>query len=252
MEKIKLEICTATPKSILAASDANATRVEVCSSLIEGGITPPTSWIKLAKECKNLQVHALIRPRGGNFLYNSFELQTMINDIKFFGEIGCDGVVFGTLNSENKINIKENTELLRIAKSYGMKCTFHRAIDQLENPVDAVETIINMGFDKILSSGGKLTAMDGIPVLQKMIEKADNRIVIMPAAGISENNIGHLVQSLDTYEFHGSFSKSQTFPCFNPLFKENMTIKQTSRSSVEQAIFNANKVLAVKLADKKN
>lgn len=240
MKRIKIEVCASTPESIKAAYMAGATRVELCSNLNEGGVTPPTSWIEYAKNFPELEVFILIRPRGGNFVYTDVEFETMKLDILHCGKLRCDGVVFGVLTEDNKIDINKNKQLIEIAKYYGMKTTFHRAIDHLENPILNVELVKKLGFDRILTSGGETSVLNGMETLKKMIKTANNEIIIMPGGGVTAENISLLAKELDTSEFHGSFGEKISFPCFNKLFESDFTISQSSENQIKEAIKNAN------------
>lgn len=221
---IKLEICTSSLESVFAAEAGGAERIELCCALEKGGITPPLSWAEIALQKTSLTVFILIRPRSGDFLYSEIEFLSMKRDIIHFGEIGCHGVVFGILNKDGKVDIERNIELLELAKKYNMECTFHRAIDRTENIFDAMEDIINIGFDRILTSGGKDKAMNAKENLQKMIIQANNKIIILPGGGINENNILDLATNLDTKEFHGSFSES---------IESNMIYKKSDIDTIE-------------------
>ena len=203
-----IEVCTGSIESVFAAAEGGANRIELCANLDKGGTTPPLSWVEHALNSTDLQVFTLIRPRSGDFLYTRNEFLTMKRDVQLFGKVGCQGVVFGILTKEGKIDIERNIELISIARKYDMSATFHRAIDRTENIFDAMEDIIKLGFDRILTSGGKRTVSEGKEIIKEMIEKSGGKIIIMPGGGINENNIGELSHDLKTNEFHGSFGKT--------------------------------------------
>lgn len=205
---IKLEICTSSLESVFEAEVGGAERIELCCALEKGGITPPLSWAEIALQKTSLKIFVLIRPRSGDFLYTENEFLSMKRDIIHFGEIGCHGVVFGILKENGKVDIERNIELVEIARKYNMSCTYHRAIDRTENIIDAMEDIINIGFDRILTSGGAKNVTEGKEILKQMITFSKERIIILPGGGVNENNILDLASYLDTNEFHGSFSDS--------------------------------------------
>lgn len=236
-KRITIEVCVASPRCIQIAHEAQAQRIELCASLIEGGITPPLSWIEYALSLKSMDVNVLIRPRAGNFVYSNLEYQTMQRDLEICGEKGCNGVVFGILDEQNMIDINRNKVLVKLAKQHGMNTTFHRAIDTINKPEEHIETIAELGFDRILSSGGKLNAKDGIQSLNSMIERANNKIIIMPGSGVNSTNITRLVKELNTQEFHGSFSK---------YIDESKEVKSSSLEEIREVIKLANESLLQK------
>lgn len=241
MKTIDIEVCATSINSIKAASRAGAKRVEICADLYSGGVTPPTSWIKFAKELKNIEVYALIRPRGGNFVYNEEEMQSMLIDIDNCATSGCDGVVVGVLTPLNEIDAQQSEKLINRARKHDMKVTFHRAIDRTVNIIESVKQAITLGCDRILTSGGKSSALDGIEILKKMIETANGQIKIMPGAGINEENIKILAKELNTYEFHGSF-RDITIPEWGKkeIFKEDDFVAESNYEKIKKAIYNAN------------
>lgn len=205
MDKIVLEVCANSVHSSIEAQKGGAFRVELCDNLVEGGTTPALSQIEYTRRSIDIQLFTIIRPRGGDFLYSNLEFEIMKRDIHLCGQSKCDGVVFGILNADGNVDIKRNKELAAIARQYNMGITFHRAFDRCANLFDAIEDIIELGFDRILTSGGRKTALEGKEIIRNLIAKADNRIVIMPGSGITENNISELVRFTGLKEFHGSF-----------------------------------------------
>lgn len=205
MDKIVLEVCANSVHSSIEAQKGGAFRVELCDNLTEGGTTPSLSQIEHTRRSIDIQLFTIIRPRGGDFLYSNLEFEIMKRDIHLCGQSKCDGVVFGILNSDGNVDIKRNKELAAIARQYNMGITFHRAFDRCANLFDAIEDIIELGFDRILTSGGRKTALEGKEIIRNLIAKADNRIAIMPGSGITENNISELVRFTGLKEFHGSF-----------------------------------------------
>ncbi len=201
-EKIILEVCTFTLESALIAEQAGADRIELCENYAEGGTTPSYGNIKLAKSKLNIPINVMIRPRGGDFLYSNLELEIMKLDIETCKTIGVHGVVFGILKDDGSIDEKRCKELVELAKP--LSTTFHRAFDMVNEPFYTLDVIIECGFDRILTSGLEVNAVKGAHLLSKLIEKAKDRIVIMPGGGVRAENIAELMQTTKAKEFHTS------------------------------------------------
>ena len=196
-----LEICAFNIKDCTDISKFDISRIELCTNKKKGGLTPSkNSIIKSLK--LNIPIHPIIRPRGGNFLYNKTELRQMIESIKFCKNIGCHGVVFGILDKKNKINIKMCKKLKTFCGN--MSTTFHRAFDEIADPFDALESIINLKFDRILTSGQKKNAKEGIKLITQLAERSKNRISIMPGSGIRSSNIDLFLKNKNINEIHTS------------------------------------------------
>ena len=202
----KIEICTNSVTSCLEAQKGGAYRVELCAGIPEGGTTPSYGEIAVAREMLSIKLNVIIRPRGGDFLYSDVEHQAMLRDIKMAKELGVDGVVIGCLTPEGEIDIERNKELIDAAK--GMNVTFHRAFDMCKDPFKSLEQIISLGCERILTSGQQPTAIEGVSLLKELVEKADNRIIIMPGSGVNENNISILAKETSAKEFHFSARES--------------------------------------------
>jgi copper homeostasis protein len=201
---ITLEVCANSITSALAAQNGGAARVELCDNLSAGGITTSIGQFIQTKKLLQIPVHTLIRPRPGDFLYSDLEFEIMKTDISNFISAGCDGIVIGILNPDGTIDKDRNAELAGIVKSAGVSVTFHRAFDMCNDLFKALEDIIAIGCDRILTSGGKSTAMEGISTIAHLIKAAAGRISIMPGSGINEHNIAHLVHFSGATEFHTS------------------------------------------------
>ncbi|MDR1632129.1 MAG: copper homeostasis protein CutC [Dysgonamonadaceae bacterium] len=201
----KLEVCTDSIENALVAQSAGAQRIEFCVSLPEGGTTPSYAQIKIARMHLNIELYPLIRPRGGDFLYTDLEFEIMKSDIRFCGETGCDGVVIGMLNSDGTIDRERNRQLVEIAHRYGMGVTFHRAFDRSNDLFLAMENIIKLGCERILTSGGYNTAIEGAEVIRRLVESAAGRIIIMPGSGVTPENAGELIRLTGLKELHGTF-----------------------------------------------
>lgn len=199
---IEMEVCANSVTSALAAELGGAKRVEFCASLTEGGTTPSYAQIALAKKMLTIAVYPIIRPRGGDFLYSALEFEVMKADILNCKALNCEGVVIGILTAEGKVDLERCAELIELAQP--MKITFHRAFDMTDNMEEALEDIITLGAERILTSGGKATALEGAEMLAKLIKQADGRISIMPGAGINKTNISAIISQTGAKEVHAS------------------------------------------------
>lgn len=198
----KIEICANSVASCLEAQKGGAYRVELCAGIPEGGTTPSYGEIAVARELLNIKLNIIIRPRGGDFLYSDVEHKTMLHDIEIAKKLGVDGVVIGCLKADGTIDMERNREL--IAAAEGMSVTFHRAFDMCKNPFESLEQIIALGCDRLLTSGQQPTAIEGISLLSQLVEKAGDRIIIMPGSGVNEDNIAILADKTKAKEFHFS------------------------------------------------
>lgn len=201
---ISLEICANSINSALAAQNGGAVRVELCDNLKEGGTTPSAGQITLARKLLHIKLYVLIRPRSGDFLYNDIEYQTMQADVRYCIEAGCDGIVIGILKADGTIDKERNLELIRMAKQFGLGVTFHRAFDMCTDYYQALEDVIELGCERILTSGGKTTAMEGSATLAHLVQKAAGRISIMAGAGVNEHNVTDLIHFTGVQEVHSS------------------------------------------------
>ncbi len=181
-----VEVCAFSLESCLAAELGGARRIELCASLYEGGTTPSAGLIKLVRQRTSIEIHAMIRPRGGDFCYSEDEIMVMQEDIRMAKTFGCEGVVLGILQKDGKVNIAQTKAMIDLAKP--MKVTFHRAIDMTPDYEEALENIIETGCDRILTSGQKNTAMKGIESIKNIVNQAKGRIEIMAGSGINADN----------------------------------------------------------------
>jgi len=204
IKPVNLEVCANSVTSALAAQEGGAVRVELCENLKEGGTTPSHGQILMARSLLHIKLYVLIRPRGGDFLYSDLEYKIMMADIRYCIDAGCDGVVIGMLNPDGSIDIERCLEMARLARQWGLGVTFHRAFDMCANQDEALEEIIEMGCERILTSGGKSTAMEGATVINHLVQKAAGRISIMPGSGVSEANVADLVHFTGVTEVHSS------------------------------------------------
>jgi copper homeostasis protein len=204
-QNILLEICAANFASAQAASLAGADRIELCSALAVGGLTPSHALLEAVQHAFAIPVHVLVRPREGDFLYSDAEFQIMQAEILKIKQMGFAGVVFGILNPDATIDEKRCATLVALAKP--MQITFHRAFDFVTQANVALEKLIELGFDYVLSSGLKTTAVLGLTQLTALVAQANNRIQIIPAAGINESNIASIIQTTKANIIHCSLSE---------------------------------------------
>ena len=201
----KLEVIGFNIESCIIAQQAGADRIELCDNPAEGGTTPSYGFIKAAREKLQVDLYPMIRPRGGDFLYSDEEFEIMCEDVKICKSLLCDGVVFGILNADGTVDKKRNTKLVELA--YPMGVTFHRAFDRTRDAFEALETLIEIGCERILTSGLKPNVTDGKLMLKALVEKADERIIIMPGSGVRSANVKELATVTGAKEFHSSAKK---------------------------------------------
>lgn len=202
MSKPILEIAANSVASALAAQAGGAARVELCSALEVGGLTPSYAAIALARELLTIPVHVLVRPRAGDFVFDDLESDVMRRDIETCKALGCAGVVLGALTADGEVDVPHCRALIDAA--HGMSVTFHRAFDFVRDPERALETIIALGCDRLLTSGQASDALAGAPLISRLIEQARGRITIMPGVGIDAHNIAAIARSTGAREFHAS------------------------------------------------
>ena len=195
-----IEVCAESYEYALKAEKAGADRIELCKNLHLDGLTPDYESAKKTIDSLNIPVFILIRPREGNFIYSHKEFELMKSDIIKFKEMGCKGIVSGVLNNDNSIDIKKTKELVELSRP--LEFTFHRAFDKVNNPLNEIENLIELGIDRILTSGQKEKAIDGLVLLKQLNSISKNRIKIMPGSGINKSNI---VNFVNFEEIHGSF-----------------------------------------------
>jgi copper homeostasis protein len=188
-----VEVCAFSLESCLAAEKGGANRIELCGSMYEGGTTPSAGLIQVVRQRINIEIHAIIRPRGGDFCYSDDEISVMQADIRTVKQMGCEGVVLGILSQDGKVNITQTKALVALAKP--MQVTFHRAIDMTPNYSEALEGIIETGCDRILTSGQKNTAMGGIENIKNLVKQANGRIEIMAGSGVNADNAQMLLHT---------------------------------------------------------
>ena len=201
-----LEICAGSVESAIAARDGGAARIELCAALEIGGTTPSAGLIAEARKIEGIVLNVIIRPRGGDFLYNEYEAACMEQDIRTCRQLGADGVVIGALTAEGDIDTALCKRLIDAAD--GMSITFHRAFDMCRDPKRALEELIAIGCDRVLTSGQAATAEAGLPLLKELVQQAAGRISIMPGCGVNSGNAARILQATGAVEIHASARKS--------------------------------------------
>lgn len=199
---MKIEIVVYNIDSALKAQQGGADRIELCDNPGEGGTTPSYGTIEVVRQHVSMDVYVMIRPRGGDFLYSSYEFYAMKRDIIQCQRLSVDGVVFGILNADGTLDKKRCKELIDRARP--LKVTCHRAFDMTRDPMEALEDCIEAGFDRILTSGQRLKAVEGIELIARLKEKAGDRISIMAGSGITEDNAKDIVTKTRVNEIHFS------------------------------------------------
>jgi len=180
-----IEVCVDGVESAVAAQHGGADRVELCDNLIEGGTTPSLGMIEVAREHLAIPLHAIIRPRGGDFCYSDFEMEVMRRDIARAQAAGVDGVVFGVLTPDGAIDIRRTADLVAAARP--MSVTFHRAFDMTRDPRQALEDLIGLGIERVLTSGQAVSALEGLALIAELLRQAGQRIVVMPGGGVARD-----------------------------------------------------------------
>uniref|UniRef100_A0A0C9R4U5 Copper homeostasis protein cutC homolog n=2 Tax=Fopius arisanus TaxID=64838 RepID=A0A0C9R4U5_9HYME len=198
-----MEIAIYSLKSARNAINGGATRLEICASPSEGGLTPAPGLVHIIKsQYSKIPLYCMIRAKPGSFVYTREEMDVMIYDLKILSESGADGFVFGALTENFEIQKEFCREIVSAAAPRGV--TFHRAFDQVDNPLTALEDIINLGFERLLTSAQKNTAIEGVKLLKTLVEKAGDRIIIMPGGGVTRENISEIMEISGAHEFHSS------------------------------------------------
>ncbi len=198
----KLEVIAFTIESCAIIQQSGAHRIELCDNATEGGTTPSYGMIKAAREKVSIDLFPIIRPRGGDFLYNEDEFKIILQDVKLCKQLGCDGVVIGLLNAHGSIDIKRTAQIIEAAQP--MQVTFHRAFDRCKEPFEALEQLVQLGCNRILTSGQQPLATEGADLIAQLVKAAAERIIIMPGSGVRKDNIKMLADKTGAVEFHTS------------------------------------------------
>jgi len=195
-----LEVCVESAESAIAAEAGGADRVELCDNLMEGGTTPSAGMVALTMDRVGLDVLMMIRPRGGDFLYTDLECDIMHKDIEVAKSLGVHGVVFGLLTPSGKVDQRRTARLIEAARP--LQVTFHRAFDMTVDPFEALADLISLGVNRILTSGQEPSAVEGISLLARLVERANGRTILLAGCGIDESNIADIVFQTGVKECH--------------------------------------------------
>lgn len=237
-----IEIATTDYATTAMAVSGGADRIELCANLAEGGTTASYGTIRLCREKFSVALFPIIRPRGGDFLYTEEEFECMREDVKRCKELGCDGIVSGFLLADGSIDLKRTAQLRELA--YPLEFTFHRAFDRCRDPFEALEQLVELGCDRILTSGQAPAVSEGMDVIARLQEAADQRIIIMPGSGVRKENIRMLAEKTGCTEFHSSLrgKKRGAMEFIHPAFAgsaesyENNTIDPEDVKALRSAL----------------
>ncbi|MFN4144543.1 MAG: copper homeostasis protein CutC [Runella sp.] len=222
---MKIEICSFSVESCLNAERAGASRIELCGGLYEGGTTPSYGLVLQARQNVRIPIHVMIRPRGGDFCYSKSELDVMRQDLQALKNTGIEGVVFGFLKSNGEIDLALTEEFIAMARPF--KVTFHRAFDITPSPLEALEKLIELGVDCVLTSGQQPTAEEGITLLTELVSHAQNRIEIMAGSGINATNAALIAQTgVHALHLTAKATRKSTMKLCNPPLKMASALPQ--------------------------
>jgi copper homeostasis protein len=200
MKNIIVEICAQSLTSSKIAQDCGADRIELCSALELGGITPSYAVLKAVRKALSIPICVLVRPRGGDFIHSDDEFELIKQDVLVCRDLGMDAVVVGLLTDKNVLDLPKMAELLELARPMDAVC--HRAFDRLDDPYTALTDLMRLKYDRILTSGTKPTATEGGNILKKLVEQADNRIAILAGSGVNSDNVLDLIEKTGVSEVH--------------------------------------------------
>ncbi|WP_329740516.1 copper homeostasis protein CutC [Dyella sp. A6] len=202
MSAYRLEVAANSVASACAAQAGGADRVELCAALELGGITPSWATIAMARDRLRIPLYVLVRPRAGDFLYDDLECESMLRDVETCARLGCDGVVLGLLDADGQVDVPRCRPL--VAAAGGMGVTFHRAFDLASQPEQALEAIVDLGCERILTSGGAPTALQATALIRALVVQAGDRLSVMPGAGVHAGNLAELALATGASDFHAS------------------------------------------------
>jgi copper homeostasis protein len=234
MKKRILECCVDSVESAINAQKGKADRIELCGNLVIGGTTPTKSLIKEVRKHTDIKIHVLIRPRYGDFCYSNYEIEMMRQDIRFFSELGADGVAIGALNPDGTLNLPAMRMFISEAK--GMSVTLHRAFDMCKSPLDTLEAAISLNIDTVLTSGHENDCMKGALMIQNLIQQAAGRIDILAGGGVDAEVIRKL------YQISGCTSYHMSGKCILPskMQYRNLNVNMGLPSLSEYEIYQTN------------
>ena len=207
---MQLEICVDSVESAMAAERGGANRVELCSDLLEGGITPSAGLIAAVRQSVSLAVYVMIRPRGGDFCYTGLEFAIMQDDIRRARDLGAHGVVLGLLDANAHVDVSRTAALVRLAEP--LPVTFHRAIDMTTDPLAALDDVLRTGASRVLTSGGAGKVTEALPTVAAMVRAVNGHVSVMPGSGITAKTIADVAARTGATEFHASLRSVSPSP----------------------------------------
>lgn len=231
MSKKQLEICVGSWQSAMAAQIGGADRIELCDNLAEGGTTPSLGMILNCKKSLKIPFFPIIRPRGGDFVFSDEEFEIMKEDVIACRNLDCEGIVIGMLKKDGSIDNERCAKLISLAGD--MQITFHRAFDRCSDLERGLEDIIKLGCHRLLTSGAKEYALEGLDVLKSLVIQADSRISIMPGSGINEHNLAQIVRESGASEFHTTAKVKNDYE-IDRVNSQPYTIFETSSEKVAE------------------
>ncbi|GAA5187700.1 copper homeostasis protein CutC [Rugosimonospora acidiphila] len=205
------EICIDSVEGAVAAEQAGADRVELCSALFDGGLTPSIGTIETAvKSVSRIRVHVIVRPRGGDFIYSPAEIESMVRDVRAAVAAGAHGIVIGALTPEGDIDLDTTRRLIEAAGDASI--TFHRAFDMVRDPFAALEQLVELGVNRVLTSGQESSVLEGAPLIAELVKRAGDRITILAGGGINVRNISRIIAETGVRELHFTASVTSDSP----------------------------------------
>jgi copper homeostasis protein len=231
--RLVLEICVESVDHAVAAERGGTHRIELCSDLPSGGITPSAGLMQTTRRRVKVPIHVLIRPRAGNFCYSGYEFETMREDIRAAKEAGMNGIVLGILRENMRVDIERTKALVEFA--HPLPVTFHRAFDLAENYAIALEEVVKTGASRILTSGGEARATDALSTLARLTDAAKDRLLIMPCGGVNSANIVRILRATSVREIHTSLGASHSGATSNGDRRGDRA--RAVRSSLQSAAF---------------
>ena len=243
MENYILECCVDSVESAIEAEKGGANRIELCSALVIGGLSPSKALFEKVKEQVNIKIHVLLRPRFGDFCYTDYEHEIIKQEIQMFKELGADGVVIGTLKSDGSLNLEQMKELVEEAD--GMSITLHRAFDMCADPFRTLEEVKELGIHTILTSGQKNNCIDGKELLGQLMKKANREVDILIGGGVDVSVIPALYESTGATSYH--MSGKVTLDSEMQYRKEDVSMGVAGMSEYQVWRTSAERVAQVKL-----
>jgi len=233
-----LEACVNSALSTIEAQNGGADRVELCENMFEGGCTPSAGAIKFARQHLQISLFVMIRPRGADFCYSPGEFEIMKRDVQIVKDLGADGIVFGILRPDGTIDKDRVAQLVELARPMGITC--HRAFDMTRDPYEALNDLISLGIDRILTSGQCDSALQGAPLIRELIGMSKGKIILMPGHGIKEYNFEQVIHETGAKEFHLYLTKNVNTPM--QFIRENVKMGKPDLSEYDTIVVDRERI----------